>query len=214
MKTSYEKIYEKSRILITGVNQIKEIKQRISPVYTEERLAEGTELLKLAKQSMITQDKEIIESSMATKAYHEVDEHLHTILVKVRKAIRYFFKDDQLVQASMHINDPIPTDYNGWKTLCERVMNGIILYPAVQDKLEWIGISQEVVTQCKSDLEKLDQLKSDAARESGEAQVASDTKKQAFKNLKDYCIDLRECLDLFFEDDERQQLEKVGISVH
>ena len=214
MKTSYEKTYEKSRILIMGVNQIKEIKQRIAPVYTEERLAEGNELLKLAKQSMMTQDKEIIESSMATKAYHEVDEQLHSILVKVRKAIRYFFKDDQLVQASMHINDTIPTDYNGWKTLCERVMNGIILYPAVQEKLELIGINQEVVRQCKSDLEKLDQLKSDATRESGEAQVASDTKHEVFDKLNTYCIDLRECLDLFFEDHERQQLVKVGISVH
>ncbi len=213
MKTSYEKTYEKSRILIMGVNQVEEIKQRIAPVYNEERLAKGNELLQLAKQSMIAQDKEMIEASMATKAYHEVDEQLHSVLVKIRKAIRYFFKNDEIVLANMHINDPIPTDYNGWKALCEQVMNGIILFPIVQQKLELIGINQEMVRQCKADLDKLDQLKSDAARESGEAQVASEAKHEAFDNLNAYCIDLRECLDLFFEDSERQQLEKVGIIV-
>lgn len=214
MNTSYEKTYEKSRILITGVNQVKEIKQRIAPVYTEERLAEGQELLKQAKESMQIQNKEMVEASIAVKNYHKVDERLHNHLVKARKAIRYFFKNDETVMAMMHINNPIPGDYNGWKASCEHVMNGIILYPAVQEKLNWVGITPEVVQECKDDLEKLNLLKSDAARESGEAQVASDTKKQAFRNLKDYCIDLRECLDLFFEDHERQQLEKVGIIIH
>jgi len=214
MSTSYEKTFEKSRLLITGVNQIEEIKQRIAPVYTEERLAKGNELLKTAKETMQIQNKEMVEASIAVKEYHKVDERLHEHLVKARKAIRYFFKNDKTVLAMMHINDPIPTDYNGWKTTCEHVMNGIILYPAVQEKLEWIGITPKVVQLCKDDLRKLDELKSDAARESGEAQVATDVKKEAFKNLKNYCTDLRECLDLFFEDHERQQLEKVGISVH
>nr|WP_319400961.1 hypothetical protein [uncultured Carboxylicivirga sp.] len=214
MNTSYEKTYEKSRILINGVLTNNDIKQRIAAVYTEERLAVGNDLLAKAKQSMLAQDKEKIESSMATSAYHEVDDRLHSHLVKARRAVRYFFKNDEMVLAVMHIEDPIPSDYNGWKAMCEHVMNGIILYPVVQEKLNLVGITDVVVDKCKSDLQKLDLLKSEATKESGDAQVATVAKKEAFNNLKEYCNDLRECLDLFYDSDDRQQLEKVGVVVH
>ena len=59
----------------------------------------------------------------------------------------------------------------------------------------------------------VDQLRLRAEKEDGEAQQASVTKQETFNELKAYCSDLCECLDLFYHGNERQKLEEVGIVV-
>ncbi len=83
----------------------------------------------------------------------------------------------------------------------------------VLTKINLVGITNEEIASLKTDLDALDELRLTAVKEDGESQIATKNKEASFNELKSYCIDLRECLDLFFDGSERQVLEKVGITV-
>jgi hypothetical protein len=83
----------------------------------------------------------------------------------------------------------------------------------VVEKLALLGFTADKIAALQDDVSSLDQLKLTAEKEDGEAQLATAKKNELFDQLMSYCSDLRECLNLFYEGTESQELEKVGIVV-
>lgn len=213
MKRTHENELEKCRVLIEGVNTNDGIKTRIAAIYTEERLATGSLLFADAKMATNAQAKEKAEGAAATKAFNAAKDELHSNFVRLRNSIRYFYKSNIDLQNEVYLNEEIPGNYAQWSNLMERSLNAILARPVVTDKLSLLDISTDVISAWLDDLLKIGQLKIVAEKEDGEAQAASVKKRETMAELKAYCSDLRECLNLFYHGSERQVLEQVGIVV-
>jgi len=213
MKRTFESEMEKCRILIYGVTDNSGIRERIQPIYTEERLVQGDELYQAAKTAAVTQGIEKAEGMAATRNYNNVRESIHEGLVQVRQAARYFFKKELRLLKLLQVDHEIPSNYAQWKVMAGTTFSMIQSEAGVQEKLALVGVTAEVVADYVSQIAQIDQLRLTAEKEDGEAQQASQHKQEAFDELKAYCSDLRECLNLFYQGPERQKLEEVGIIV-
>ncbi len=213
MKRTFENELEKCRILIYGVKENPTIKERIAAIYTEERLAQGESLFRSAKTAAASQLIEKAEGMEATRRYNEVRDRIHEGLVKVRQAARYLFKKEIRLLRLLQIDQDIPTNYAQWKVMAETTFWAIQSEADVQLKLDMVGLTADSIKEYVDHIDQIDQLRLTAEKEDGEAQQASQHKQEAFDELKSYCIDLRECLDLFYQGTDRQKLEEVGIVV-
>ncbi|MBK3518740.1 hypothetical protein [Carboxylicivirga marina] len=200
-------------MLIEGVNSNDAIKTRIAPIYTEEKLANGPVLFTNAKLAANHQTKEKAEGTAAVKAFNGAKDELHNNFVRLRHSVRYFFKSDVNMQNMVYLNEDIPGNYAQWSNLIERTLSVVMATPAITEKLSLVNISTDVLTGWQDDLMNIGQLKIVAEKEDGEAQAASVKKRETMAELKAYCSDLRECLNLFYHGSERQVLEQVGITV-
>lgn len=213
MKRTFENEMEKCRILIYGVTANASIKARIAPIYTEERLVQGDHLYQAAKSAAATQGIEKAEGMAATRQYNAARDRIHEGLVKVRQTLRYFFKKELRLLRLLQVDHEIPTNYAQWKMMAETTFSLIQSEADVQQKLALIGITSDVIDNYIDQIDQIDQLRLTAEKEDGEAQQASQQKREAFDELKAFCSDLRECLNLFYQGAERQKLEEVGIVV-
>ena len=134
-------------------------------------------------------------------------------MLKIRKAGRYFFKNDAELSTLLRLNKEIPGNYANWKNLYQETVNTIVQHKAIQEKLTLVGLDSKEIGKTVKQLSKIDNLKIKAEKEDGEAQIATVQKNESHQKLMTYCSDLRACLDLFYEGSERQILEQIGILV-
>ncbi|TAJ08212.1 hypothetical protein DMA11_21355 [Marinilabiliaceae bacterium JC017] len=107
----------------------------------------------------------------------------------------------------------LPANYGQWKALAEITFKAIQGNDDLGQKLTLVGITPEKVAEWLGHISIIEQLRLTAEKEDREAQQTSQKKQEAFSELKNYCSDLRECLNLFYQGSERQKLEEVGIVV-
>ncbi|MCZ4695015.1 hypothetical protein [Ancylomarina euxinus] len=213
MKESYLRELEKGRLLVYGVSADESIKERIKLIYPAERIEVGKLLYTKSKTAFEVQDTERIESSQATRIFNDSYTMLHDKLIQIRKVGRYFFKNDLELTTLLRLNKDVPTAYPEWKALADDTVNAIITHEAIQEKLTLAALTPEVITAMQADLTMVDDLKLKAEKEDGEAQQATTQKQEYYVEFMAYCSDLRACLDLFYEGNERQKLEVLGIVV-
>ncbi|MBN2597114.1 hypothetical protein [Labilibaculum sp.] len=213
MPKSLQKSLEECRILVYGLSGNEAIKTRIASIYPEKRILAGIKLYENAKAAFESQSSEKIESTEANREFKIVYDKIYEELVKIRKAGRYFFKNNAELNTLLRLNKEVPTNYADWKNLCNETTNAILQHVVIQDKLALVELGPERITEMAQQLEKIDELKIKAEKEDGEAQVATVRKQVTFNELMIYCSDLRACLDLFYEKSERQTLEQLGILV-
>lgn len=213
MSKSFQKSLEECRILIYGINGNQSIKTKIAAIYTPERIEVGVQLHQACKAASENQSIEKIESTQAGRNYRETYDKIYERLLKIRKAGRYFFKNDAELSSLLRLNKEVPTNYADWKNLCNETANTIVQHESIQEKLALVELGLEEITEMTQELAKIDELKIKAEKEDGEAQVATVRKQETFNELMTYCSDLRACLNLFYEGSERQILEQVGILV-
>ncbi|MCU4175223.1 hypothetical protein [Carboxylicivirga sp. N1Y90] len=210
MRNSFEKEMDKIRLLIFGVTGSPDIKERIAPLYTEERLAKGVDLYQTLKQTATQQSIEMNESKGATFDFNSTKDELHDVFVKARKAIRFFYRNDLKTQESLFIDKVIPANYPEWRALVGDTVGQINRTDGLPAKLAIFKVDTEDMG---AKLSLLDEQSSKAEKEDGEAQQITVKKTELFGELRSYCYELRECLDLFYDGDDRQKLEEVGITV-
>ena len=213
MKESYLKELEKGRLLVYGISADESIKERINLIYPEERIELGKSLYAKTKTAFEVQNTERIESSQATRVYNDSYTTLHEKLMQIRKVGRYFFKNDIELTTLLRLNKDVPTAFPEWKALANDTVKAIITHAPIQEKLTLANLTAEVITAMQTDLTTLDELKLKAEKEDGEAQQATTQKQEYYVEFMAYCSDLRACLDLFYEGNERQKLEVLGIVV-
>lgn len=213
MKESYLKELEKGRLLVYGILADESIKQRIQQIYPEERIRLGTSLYLKTKTAFDVQNSESIESSLASGEFNVLYTELHEQLIRIRKVGRYFFKNEIELTTLLRLNKDVPTAYAEWKELIDDTVNAITTHESIQEKFSLVDLTPEVITELQADLVKLSELKLKAEKEDGEAQQATTQKQECYVEFMAYCSDLRACLDLFYEGNERQKLEVLGIVV-
>lgn len=213
MNKSYDNELEKGRILVFGVSENDEMRQRISALYSEERITKGINLYEATRYAFESKNIEYIESSNANRKFSETQTHIHDTLIHIRRAGRYLFSKEDELATLLRLNKSVPTLYSAWKTFAQETLGAILTHEAIQQKLSLVELGSEAIAELNSDILKIDDLKLRAEKEDGEAQMATQEKEERFREFMAYCADLRECLNLFYRGNERQKLEKVGVVV-
>ncbi len=209
MKRTYETELEKGRSLVHGVYNDKDIKERIKPVYTEERLERGIELHQKAKEAFSVRYKEFNESVLAHQRFAELKELLHIELMKLRKFGRQLFKNEPFSYKQLMLDKNVPGSYQKWRIFIEDTLRELVNNLHLANKYKLVGISVDEIRQMLNELVQLDELKASSEKEIGDSHEANASSVKAFKEFIHYCSDLRECLNLFFDDKERHKLEKM-----
>lgn len=106
-----------------------------------------------------------------------------------------------------------PRNYAEWRDWAKATVEAIAGNTEIHEKFALGGLSAEKIGEIQARLVDLDHLRLNWEKEDGEAQQSTIVKQNAFDDFMAYCKDLRACLDLFYEGDERQKLEEVGIVV-
>ena len=213
MKRTYEDALEKGRVLVYGVSANESIKRRILPIYSDEKLEEGKLLHQQAKEAFTSQTKEITDSLEATRIFNTSKDSIHNSVVKMRKASRYFFNEDTAIYMQLFLDKNIPDSYASWRIFVEENIHAALNNSEAIAKIQVFSFSSEKLMELLTELTQLDDLKLSAERESGEAQQSTVTKHNSYANFIDYCSDLKKCLKLFYDGDDSQKLEEVGIVV-
>lgn len=213
MPKSKQKQLEEYRLLIYGVSDNEEIKNRISAIYSEERISQGIALYQETKAAFEAQDLEKIEANQANHEYKNTYEEINAMLVKIRKAGRYFFQNNIELNTLLRLNKEIPATYADWKALAEATVSAVMNHTEIQNKLALVDLTPEAMNKLKELLGLIDTQKLKAEKENGEAQLATEKRNESFASLQTYCSDLRACLSLFFDGSGSQILEQVGILV-
>jgi hypothetical protein len=212
-KDSIQKQLERGRILVFGIAENAEVKQKIAPIYSEERIEQGKQKYLLAKEGIANQFREGSEAKTAHIAFKDKYEEGILMVGKLRKVGRYFFSKDIEKYNLLCLNQEKPHNYAEWRDWALGTVNAIVDHEEIQEKYTLAAFPVERITRIKSDLENLDHLRLNWEKEDGEAQQSTIVKQNAFDDFMAYCRDLRACLDLFYEGDARQKLEEVGIVV-
>lgn len=213
MKESYLKELEKGRLLVYGISNDASIKERIQLIYSEERIELGKSLYAKTKRAFEVQTTEKIESSHATKVFNDKYSNIHDQLIHIRKIGRYFFKNDIELATLLRLDVEVPIAYPEWKALVNDTVKAVVTHDVIQEKLSLANVTPKVIKALKAELLAIDDLKLTSEKEDGEAQQATTQKQEYYVEFMAYCSDLRACLDLFYEGNERQKLEVLGIVV-
>lgn len=213
MPEKQENQLEKNRRLILGVKNNPSVAERIAPIFSETEIDKGVTLVSLTSQSFDNQRKEQIESESKTieleVALNEVDAYLK----RLRKMGRYFYDASSTESKAYNFRGDIPTDYATWKQCVLQCFNGVRNDEAVLTRLSAFGATVEEIDTYIAKLSHVDTLQIDSNRESAEAQMATVKKRELLAELNQYSVKLRACLDIFYEGNEKQELEKMGIVV-
>jgi hypothetical protein len=208
-----DKQLEEGRILVHGVNNNPTIKQRIAPIYPDERIQYGITLHQTTYDAFNAQDKEKSEASLASQNFNASQKLINDQLKRIRKIGRYFFKNEIELFTLLNLHLDIPGNFAEWQRFSQKTTQAIVDHEVIQTKMTIMEITPEVIAQLQTDINQIGQLKVVAEKEDGEAQQATASKQENFKLFMAYCKDLKECLELFFYGNEAQILEEVGIVV-
>ncbi len=213
MNKSYDNELERGRILVFGVSEDAEMKQRIAAFYSEERITEGINLYEATRYAFESKNIEYIESSNANRKFSEIQTRIHDSLIHIRRVGRYLFSKEDELATLLRLNKSVPTLYSAWRSFAQETVGAILAHEAIQQKLSLIELGPEVIAELNGDILSINDLKLRAEKEDGDAQMATQNKEEQFRAFMAYCADLRECLNLFYRGAERQKLEKVGVVV-
>ncbi|WP_282035543.1 hypothetical protein [Saccharicrinis aurantiacus] len=213
MTESNEKELEKARRLIQGVKNNPSVATRIAPVYGETDIDAGISLLELTTESFAKQKKEQHESEAKSQELDNALDEIDTFHKRLRKMGRYMSEANSPESKACNFRGEIPTNFAEWKPYVAQTFNGLKANTDLLTKVSAFGTSAEEIDTYIDKLNEVDTMQIDSNRESAEAQMATVNKGELMRDLKKHASKLRACLDIFYEGNEKQELEKLGITV-
>lgn len=212
-KTHYETLDEKiTKMKTTFANATLEqiFVVMVTVGYTAEKLADMNAKLNRLIELNAAQIKEKAEQTAEQKKFDDLRAKVNTTFNTHRGLLRILFKGNVLAKATLQLDVQNPAAYGNWNQLVEKFYIQLA-DPALLAQTATIGITGEVVAAQQLSLKQLDALKDSIIKESAEAQMATDTRDQAFDELYPLWSDYVKYAKLLLPDN--QLLEAIGVRV-
>ena len=213
LSKSESKFFELVRIKLTNAETHNEIKDALASYGMDStKIAEGKQVLNTSKD-LWEQNKGVdAEIKIASNTYKKSYAELSTEFKRHREHTIIFFKKQPEILVRLGVKGFYPKKYNELFDKIKEFYGGIKNNPDIQNEMNKIKITSNVVDDC---LNKLDHLLADRAnydKEFGEAQNATQTKNLAILHLKEWVDDFDAIAKIALYD-KPQLLETLGIFV-
>ena len=207
------KLVERSRSALTNAENHPEI----GPLMAEygmdaERIAEGWQVHNNARQKVDLKKQEEAETKVASNNYKAAYADLEATFKKHRDITLKFFRKDPEVLLTLGVKGRFPQRYNDFFDATHHFYSTIQNNAAIQQKVQLIKITPEVVTECLAKHQDLLNKRSDYDREEGETQDATQTKNAALIELDEWMDEFDRIAEVALYD-QPQLLEVLGIFV-
>jgi hypothetical protein len=207
---SQTEILEISRIALQNVETNPIIKPLMEALgYNTAKIDVGKALLSEAKTQFNTNKSLEDVRAKAYKYFEDLKVTIEAKYYKDRKKVKIIYKQDTLVLKELGIKGIIPKSYVKWLETTNVFYNLLNTDAAILAKLAPLQVTQEHVTALIADLNSLEDLRAAYIQAKGNAQNATKTKNNAFKDLEKWMSDFYAVARLALED-EPQLLESLG----
>jgi hypothetical protein len=179
--------------------------------YTAEKVAGmKAELLQLETLSQ-GQIKEYADQDAEQEKFDLKRAAINDVFNKHRSLTRVLFKGDIHAWVSLQLDTANPKAYSAWAQLLTNYYAQIAATPALQAKVQTLGINSAAVSAQSTALLDLQTLKESLRKETAEAQTATDTRDRAFDALYPQYSEYIKYAKILLADN--QALEAIGVKV-
>jgi len=169
---SDSKFLERVRTALTNAQNHAEIKALMADFGMDEnKLAEGQKLYEYARSIKELFDREVIESKLSSNVYQQEFEDFQAVFKKHRDFVRIYFKEDPQIWLNLGIKGRHPRKYNEVFDRAKAFYTAAQQDPSLQQQLDQVKITSEVVTDSLAKLDYLMSVRSHFDRETGESQA-------------------------------------------
>jgi len=202
-------ILDKCRIMVSNATDPVIAAALLPYGYTVERIADGNELYAVTKNSFLEQSKEYTDQYYATSNFVAAFETAKKKFAGYVKIARIAFKDNIEGQRLLPISVKIQS-YTEFKGKATNFYSVIQQTPQLMELLNSFGFTTGQFDDELTNLTNLEELSQLQFIETGEAQVATQTRNKNLEELMEFCSALRTVAKIALAD-QPQQLEKLGI---
>lgn len=213
MPKAENKFLERVRVALTNAESHDKIKTLLAEYSMDkQKIDEGWEVYKKAKESWDYNQKENAEAKIASNNYKKEYAEFEAVFKVHRDKTQTFFKKDPETLIRLGISGSFPTKYREFFDKTKSYYQTIKDNAEVQAKLSVIKVTPEVVDECLAKHQSLLTKRAEYEKESGESQEATKSKNAALLELKDWMEDFDNIARVALYD-EQQLLEVLGIFV-
>ncbi len=211
--TSESKFLERSRVALTNAESNTKIQPALANYGMDTtKIAEGWKVYNTAKSTWELNKKEDTESKLASNSYKAAYSKLQSIFKKHRVQSLIFFKKHPDILISLGIKGKFPTKYNNFFDKVKQFYSAIKNNANIQEEVNKIKITEEIVTESLSKLESLLAERANYDKELGESQDVTKSKNAALLELQEWIEDFDIIAKVALYDTP-QLLEVLGIFV-
>lgn len=210
MKQSLKEQLERTRLIVEGVKQNSEIKKKMARVgFTDDDLQRGTNLRKSVSENKTRQGKGLGAQKAATQSFKQQREEINEEYLYHLSVAKIALRNDSTLWDVLQLNGRRETTVAGWFSQVQDFYDNIDTVAAAMKKH---GVTAAELNQNREKIAAAAQLRVAQAQKKGEAQSATQERKRALAELKQWEQDFR-YLAKFALKDNPQQLEALGIVV-
>jgi hypothetical protein len=202
-------ILDKCRILVSNANDPVIAAALLPFGYNSERIQSGMLLYTTTKESFQLQAKEYTDQYYATSAFVAAFDAAKKSFSNFVKIARIAFKNNIEGQRLLPLIAKIQA-YSEFKAKATAFYSIVGETDQLLDELAVYGVTPQQLTTELNSLNVLEALNQKQFIETGEAQVATETRNHNLEQLREYCSALRTVAKVALAD-QPQQLEKLGI---
>lgn len=179
--------------------------------YTAEKIAGMNAELSQLETLCQGQIKEYADQDVEQEKFNNKRVEINAVFNQHRALTRILFKGDIHAWVALQLDTANPKAYSAWIQLLTNFYSQITATPALQEKVQTIGINSATVTAQSQALLDLQTLKESLRKETAEAQTATDTRDRAFDALYPQYSEYIKYAKILLAGN--QALEAIGVKV-
>lgn len=210
---SESKFLERARTALFNARNHPEIKPLMADFGMDEtKLTEGDTVYDHARSMKELSDREEKESRLSSNTYQLAFEEFQSLFKRHQDFVRIFFKDDPQVLINLGVSGKFPRRYSEVFDKAKAFYSAAQLDPGLQQQLNQVKITSDVVADSLSKLDALLASRSHFDKEMGESQEVTQSKNMAMLKLKTW-MDKFDAIAKLAMYDRPQLMEVLGIFV-
>lgn len=180
--------------------------------YTAEKITEGLQKAERSQELYENHLKEYGESYEATDNYNSQKDFLTGEITVFRGISRVIFKDDKKAQKALNLNERMLRTLDGFPRQAEATLSNAIKDESIAARCGQFGFPIETLTELKSAVKSLPDLREIQEQEKSEAQISTIAWDEAMEEMDEWYLDFVE-IARYALIRQPQLLELLGIVV-
>ncbi len=190
---------ENNTNLIPGNSGNRTKRNHVNRSYSHERIDEGLQLLKKVYSASQNFSNVLAKDRPAYKKFIQEKGLIEDLYIKIQKELNLICADNISYVSKFLTGKEIPKDYIKWSMHIKESIMALLLHEEIYQKLDIIGVTEEILEDMMVRLKELETLKYEAIQEEQLIKTLSEEENIHFEELKLHYSDLRHYLDLFEE---------------
>jgi len=191
---------ENNNDLIYSVSGSKLKRNKVNRNYSHEGIDTGLQLIKKVNSASQNFSNIIVKNRPAYSRFIQEKEFIEQLYVKIQKELKVICKDKIAYTSKFLVGHIIPQTYFKWSVHIKETIMALLLHEEVYQKLDSIGVTEEILEDLLIRLKGLDDIKYQAIEEEVLIQSLSVEEGKNLEELRQNYSEFGHYFDLLEED--------------